>query len=104
MSFLRKREYLILLLGDICIFAASLWLTLIIRYFAIPTWTILELHFIPFSLLFVIWGLVFFIAGLYGKHTRLFRRKLPATIISAQVINIFLAAMLFFFVPIFGIA
>jgi lipopolysaccharide/colanic/teichoic acid biosynthesis glycosyltransferase len=47
---------------------------------------------------------VFFIAGLYDKHTRLFRSKLPTTIISSQVVNIFLAALLFFFVPIFGIA
>jgi len=104
MSFIRKREYLILLFGDICIFAASLWLTLLIRYLAIPTWGTLEIHFVPFSLLFVVWCAVFFIAGLYGKHTRLFRRKLPTTIISAQVINILLAAMLFFLVPIFGIA
>jgi len=104
MSFIRKREYLILLLGDICIFAVSLWLTLLLRYFAIPAWEVLELHFVPFSLLFIVWCAVFFIAGLYGKHTRLFRRKLPATIISAQLINILLAAMLFFLVPIFGIA
>lgn len=104
MSFIRKREYLILLFGDVCIFAASLWLTLFLRYRVIPTWETLQLHFVPFSLLFIVWGLVFFIAGLYGKHTRLFRRKLPTMIISTQVVNIFLAAMLFFFVPFFGIA
>lgn len=104
MSFIRKREYLVLLLGDICIFALSLWATLLMRYLTVPTWGILQLHFVPFSLLFIVWVAVFFIAGLYGKHTRLFRRKLPATIISAQIINILLAALLFFAVPIFGIA
>src|SRR6266478_2393508 len=103
MSFIPKREHLVLLFGDVCIFALSLWLTLFIRYLSIPTWGLLELHFVPFGLLFIVWGAVFFIAGLYGKHTRLFRRKLPTAIISAQLINILLAALLFFLVPIFGI-
>jgi lipopolysaccharide/colanic/teichoic acid biosynthesis glycosyltransferase len=104
MTFSLKREYLILLFGDVCIFALSLWLTLFVRYFMLPTWDMFQLHLVPFSLLFVAWGAVFFIAGLYGKHTRLFRNKLPTTIITAQLLNILIAAMLFFFVPFFGIA
>lgn len=104
MAIIPKREYLYLLLGDVSIFVLSLWCTLFIRYFEIPGLPILSIHLVPFSLLFVAWVFVFFIAGLYGKHTRLFRRKLPTVIVSAQVVNIFLAAMLFFLVPIFGIA
>ena len=42
--------------------------------------------------------LVFFIAGLYDKHTVIFKRKLPDTIIHAQVTNIVLAALFFFFI------
>jgi lipopolysaccharide/colanic/teichoic acid biosynthesis glycosyltransferase len=104
MSFISRREHLVLLFGDVCIFVASLWCTLLLRYLAVPSWDILSLHFVPFILLFVVWIAVFFIAGLYGKHTRLFRSKLPTTIVSSQVVNIFIAAMLFFFVPVFGIA
>ncbi len=104
MTLVPKREYLVLLFGDLCIFALSLWSTLFLRYSTIPNLDILKLHFFPFTILFVVWIFVFFIAGLYGKHTRLFRRRLPTTIVSAQIVNILIAAMLFFLVPIFGIA
>lgn len=104
MAIIPKREYLYLLLGDVCIFGLSLWFTLFIRYFTIPDAAVLWLHLVPFSILFIAWVFVFFIAGLYGKHTRLFRRKLPTVIVSAQLVNICIAAMLFFLVPIFGIA
>jgi len=104
MRLVPKREYAVLLLGDILVFAASLWLTLALRYLAWPDEKLLSLHIPPFSLLFIAWLFVFFLAGLYGRHTRLFRHKLPTLILSAQLINIFLAALLFFFVPEFGIA
>lgn len=104
MTLVPKREYLTLLLGDIGIFFVSLWFTLSIRYFAIPSRDLFYVHIVPFSIFFILWLTVFFLAGLYGKHTRLFRSKLPAIIISAQFINILIAALFFFFVPIFGIA
>ena len=104
MTLVPKREYLTLLAGDICVFFVSLWLTLFVRYLAFPSNDLFWTHVVPFSLFFVAWLVVFFLAGLYGKHTRLFRSKLPTTIISAQLINILIAALFFFFVPVFGIA
>lgn len=104
MTLVPKREYLTLLAGDICVFFVSLWLTLFVRYLAFPSNDLFWTHVVPFSLFFVGWLVVFFLAGLYGKHTRLFRSKLPTTIISAQLINILIAALFFFFVPVFGIA
>jgi len=104
MTLVPKREYLILLFGDIVVFVLSLWATLALRYFALPTAALFEKHLVPFSLLFIVWIIVFFIAGLYGRHTRLFRQRLTATILYTQVINIGIAAVFFFFVPVFGIA
>src|SRR3989344_4101677 len=49
-------------------------------------------------------GYVFFLAGLYGRHTRLFRSRLAATILYTQIINMALAALFFFFIPAFGLA
>jgi lipopolysaccharide/colanic/teichoic acid biosynthesis glycosyltransferase len=46
---------------------------------------------------------VFFIAGLYDKHTIIFKRKLPSIILNAQIVNVILAAVFFFFIPYFGI-
>ena len=104
MTLVPKREYSILLFGDILVLAVSLWLTLTLRYFAIPSWQLFSLHIPPFALLFIAWIIVFFLSGLYGKHTRLFRSRLLVTISAAQVINLGIAALFFFFVPVFGIA
>lgn len=104
MSLMRKREYVVLLLGDVAIFGISLWLTLFLRYLDIPAPETFMLHLVPFSLLFVAWIGVFFLAGLYGKHTRLFRSKLPTTIFYTQLINVALAAVFFFFITAFGLA
>ena len=99
-----KTESLLLFVGDIIIFIFALWVTLIVRYFEMPQSTLFYNHLIPFSFLFVVWVLVFFIAGLYGKHTILFKRRLSTIILNAQVINILIAVVFFFFIPYFGIA
>jgi lipopolysaccharide/colanic/teichoic acid biosynthesis glycosyltransferase len=104
MTLVPKREYVALLLGDIVIFAAALWLTLALRYLDPPSGALFWQHLVPFSLLFVAWVAVFFLAGLYGRHTPLFRSRLLTTIFSAQMINIVIAAMFFFLIPAFGIA
>ncbi len=104
MTLVPKREYLILLLGDILVFALALWLTLALRYLEIPDVHLLSTHTTPFFILFAVWVLVFFLAGLYGKHTKLFRSRLLPTLIYTQLINILLAALFFFFVSLFGIA
>lgn len=74
------------------------------RYLAIPGWDLLWIHLIPFSLLFMVWILLFFIWGLYDQHTMFFKSRLPERILRAQTINVVIAAIFFFFVPIFGIA
>ena len=104
MTLVPKREYAILLVGDIIIFTLALWLTLTLRYLAFPSRDFFNLHLVPFSFLFAVWVLVFFIAGLYGRHTRLFRRRLMGTILYAQAINMVIAAIFFFLLPAFGIA
>ena len=82
----------------------SLWLTLTLRTLTVPTMEVFNTHIVPFTLLFIAWVVVFFIAGLYGKHTRLFRSRLLITILYTQVINMIIAALFFFFVPAFGLA
>ena len=93
-----------LLIGDLALFAVALWLTLYLRYFQEPSRELFMLHIVPFSGLFVLWIFVFFLAGLYDNHTPIFRRRLTPTILWTQAINVALAGLFFFFVPIFGIA
>lgn len=104
MTLVPKREYLVLLAGDLAIFAFSLWAALALRYLELPSAYIIDLNFPPFLILFVVWLGVFFLAGLYGKHTRIFRRKLLSTIISTQILNVIIAALFFFLIEAFGIA
>lgn len=101
---LRPRT-LVLFLGDIVFFTLSLWISLYLRVFTAPSLELFEAHLVPFSLLFIAWVLVFFIAGLYESRSIILeRRTISVSLLMAQVINMVIAALFFFFVPIFGIA
>ncbi|MHB8651670.1 MAG: exopolysaccharide biosynthesis polyprenyl glycosylphosphotransferase [Minisyncoccota bacterium] len=103
MGTLNSKEPIILFLGDVALFYLSLWLALLIRYVAVPSSSLLVQHMGPFSFIFVIWVLVFFIAGLYEQHTLFFQSKLSSILLRAQIINSAIAAIFFYMVPIFGI-
>ena len=98
-----RREALVLLMGDLFFLIVALWATLLIRYSALPSWDVFYTHLVPFAFLFSLSVLVFFIAGLYEKHTLLFKSQLSQTILYAQVANITVGASFFFFIPYFGI-
>jgi len=104
MTLVPKREYILLLFGDVVVFVLSLWITLALRYLEVPSQELFMRHLVPFSFLFLLWVVIFFLAGLYGKHTRIFRTKLPTTIFYTQLINLMCAALFFFSVPAFHLA
>jgi len=99
-----RKTIALLFLGDVAAFLCSLWLTLLIRYRAIPTDTLLLAHLPSFGVLFILWTLVFYMAGLYGKRVVLFKNRLWDVILRVQLLNIVIAALFFFFVPGIGIA
>ncbi|MBN2094150.1 MAG: exopolysaccharide biosynthesis polyprenyl glycosylphosphotransferase [Candidatus Zambryskibacteria bacterium] len=101
-----KKETTVLFLGDIILLYFSLWVTLFFRYSTLDlsfeaAW---NLHFLPFTIIVAVWILVFFISGLYEKHTLILKSRLPSTVFNAQVINSFIAIIFFYFIPYFGIA
>ncbi len=98
-----QNERAFLLLGDIAVLYVSLWITLALRDFSIPSLNTWMLHAVPFSLLFCVSVLVYFIAGLYDQHTTLLRRRLPYLVAYSQLATVILAALFFFTVPYFGI-
>lgn len=103
MSVVNRKEWFMLLFGDVLFSVISLWLTLLIRDAAVPTPDLLLFHLIPFSILFIFWILIFYIAGLYEKHTLILRNSLPHTLFNAQIINIVIAVVFFYFIPYFDI-
>lgn len=104
MTSLNRREPIILFAGDLLAFSIALFLALLLRYGDIPSMALLREHVVPFAALFLLWTLVFFIAGLYEKHTLVFKGKLPTLIFNTQIANSLLAVLFFYmFVPFFGI-
>lgn len=99
-----KRAPWILLFGDIAAFIASLWLALLVRYAELPSESYFFAHLAPFSLLFVVWALVFFISGLYEKQLIVLRSKLVASLFRGQVVNMLIATAFFYFIPWYGIS
>lgn len=94
-----KLHTLVVFLGDFLVLAGSLPLTLAVRYRELPSEEVLFNHLVPFSVLFVVWLAVFFIAGLYDTHISLERKRIPGAVLKVQVINILLAAVFFFVLP-----
>ena len=99
MTIYNKKEGVFLLLGDVLVFVVSLWVALFLRNLALPSQELFLLHLQPFSFIFVAWVASFFVAGLYGKHTLLFKSRLPTLLLNTQIINSVLAVAFFYFVP-----
>lgn len=104
MTFGGKKATALLFGGDLLVFIFTLWLTLLVRYLALPATDLFTDHLQAFFAIFCIWILVFYMAGLYSKRVVLFKSELWGAILRTQLLNIVLAALYFFFVPGIGIA
>ena len=101
MTILNRKEPLILLLGDVVFLCLALWLALLVRYLRLPNMALLRAHFLPFSFIFLVWILVFFIAGLYERQTVILKSRQPAIIFQSQITNSVIAVIFFYFIPYF---
>jgi len=99
-----RRSSLLLLVGDIAIFVVSLYFALWLRHRTIPSIETLAPYIVPFTILAVLWVLVFYGAGLYSKRLALFPSQMPDTLLMAHSTNLLLAVLLFFLVTSFGIS
>jgi len=99
MDLSNRSEAIFLFIGDIILFYVSLFFMLFIRYGSGLDGRLTMQHIIPFSILFVLWVVVFFIAGLYEKHTLLLQKQLPQLLLNTLVINSIIAVAFFYFVP-----
>jgi len=86
-----------LFLGDVLILYLSLYLTLFLRYGAGFSSQI-SIHLIPFSLLFIFWIIVFYIAGLYELNLS---KNLPdfySSLFNSIAISIALSVIFFYLI------
>ena len=94
---------LAIFVGDVVIFYASLFLTLLIRGYDLPAgWTT---HKIPFLYVHIIWLLIFYSAGMYDwEHLPPSRRYYTLQLVAkTMAASALVAAMLFYIVPFFAI-
>lgn len=89
-----KIKKIILLAGDIIFLYVSLYITLLLRYGRIPDQQIWDKHFLPFTLIFVVWILVFFVYDLYNlrlaaNRTNFYRSSLHSFVTAGLISVIF---------------
>lgn len=92
-----------LIVGDIVVYLFSLIVALAIRYGTIPSKTLVMVHLPSFSILFAIFILVTFSAGLYDKQVAFIRQQIQGLLLRGQIINVFIGAAFFYLAPV-GIA
>jgi exopolysaccharide biosynthesis polyprenyl glycosylphosphotransferase len=97
------KEALFLFVGDFLFYFMSLWLALSLRSGTVVTLDTYIKHAVPFGILFVLWTLVYYIAGLYDKHTLIITSRLPSVSFNAQITNSVVAVVFFYLFPAFGI-
>ncbi len=98
-----KAKQAILILGDIFFLYLGLFLAIFVRYGLIGQ-TQLRLHLFPFSIVFLVWLVIFYLAGLYDiKNLRinvLFIRRF----LTGLAISIIASIILFYLIPSFRIS
>ncbi len=103
MTKLSRTEPFLFFIGDLAVLVISLWIALVLRYADVPSAALFYGHLAPFSLLFLAWILVFYIAGLYEKKMLILERQLPGTLFRAQLANSAIAAVFFYLFPFYSI-
>lgn len=103
----RKRvKIFLLVISDILIFYISLGLTLLIRYIFIEQqpmtlYSSIPLHFIPFTIIFLSWLIISWIAGLYDINKLRNEEFFYKTLTIAFGVNAAIAIAFFYFIPYF---
>lgn len=95
-----SRSVALLVLGDIIALVFSLIFTLTIRYGHIPGRVFLSTHLSSFILLWVIFLLIAFSAGLYDKQALFVRGKVHSLLMKAQLLNLAIGVAFFYLAPV----
>ncbi|MDE2018738.1 MAG: sugar transferase [Patescibacteria group bacterium] len=99
-----KLKIFFLLLGDIIVLYISLFATLIIRYGNGYYEELLDRHLLPFTIVFIPWILIFYIAGLYDLRRLRNNIDFVKMLAVSIFVSAFVAVSLFYLIPAFGIA
>ncbi len=101
---LNKIKQYLLIIGDICVLYLSLYLTLFLRYQETPNSELWQQHLWPFSAIFFVWLIIFYISNLYDLTSATNNAKFYGLTVQALLINFLLGAAFFYLMPQIGIA
>jgi exopolysaccharide biosynthesis polyprenyl glycosylphosphotransferase len=104
MDFGNKLKAFLFFVADTVALYVALFITLLLRYGGDFYVQFLDAHAVPFTIVFVLWTVVFYIAGLYDVRRLRNNLDFIKTLFLCLGINAALAVLLFYLVPIFGIA
>ena len=103
MNGLSRIKQTILIIGDIIILYAALIITLWIRYGDLFYATLINTHIQPFTIVFAIWILMFYIAGLYDLSSLKSDFAFEKTFWYTTLSGIAVTALVFYLMPYFEI-
>jgi FlaA1/EpsC-like NDP-sugar epimerase len=92
----------LLFIGDIAILYLSLFIGLIIRY-GFNFNAQLGIHLLPFSIIFILWLLVFYISNLYDLGFAKNNIQSFSALFYSLIVNSIISLLFFYFIPFFGI-
>ncbi len=92
----------LLLIGDLAVLYLGLLLTLVLRYGS-NFGKFTDAHLAPFSALFVLWLIVFYVSGLYDPRRLRNNIDFLKTLSLAIAVSAVISTLFFYFVPYFGI-
>ncbi|MBA7623887.1 hypothetical protein ES703_31286 [subsurface metagenome] len=93
-----RTKKLILLIGDVVILYASLAITLTIRYQGFD-FNIFKEHLLPFSIIYLIWLIIFYIHNLYDLDIAKNNIEFSSALIRALIIGAFISIAFFYLAP-----
>ena len=99
---IRIKQFL-LFFGDLVCLYLSLFLTLILRYgpnFSQDLW---QQHLVPFTIIYLIWLIVFYINDLYDLRISFRKLEFFSALVWSLIINGLMAVLFFYLIPYFGI-
>ncbi|OHA17393.1 MAG: hypothetical protein A2830_03955 [Candidatus Taylorbacteria bacterium RIFCSPHIGHO2_01_FULL_44_110] len=94
------RRVLFLAVGDLIAYIFSLILTLTVRYGSLPHRSLFYDHIPSFAILFVLFLLISFSAGLYDKQLVVLRGRIEGLLLRVQAINFLIGIVFFYFAPV----
>lgn len=99
-----RTKVLLLFLGDIVALYASFFLTLLVHYGPGSSAGFINTNLVPFSIIFILWLVIFFIAGLYDLRRLRDNLDFVKTLWLAIMTSAIISIIAFYAIPFLGIA